>query len=369
MKAERVKWLAGLLLGVLALQAAASVRARSVVSEVDILELNAEMAEFLVRHVSPKQSPESRVSALMNAVFGKKGLDITYDSTATLTAVETFEAGHGNCLSFTVLFVALARHLGLDAYFEEIGEVVSWDRRGEIVVRNQHMVVEIEVENGRRRVDFLPEASKRYRSIRRISDRRALAHYYNNLGVDALTAGDVRAALAHFEAALSADETFTQAWSNIGAAHRRNGDFDAAERSHLRALEIAPNESAALTNLTSLYLAYGLQAKAEPLLRRVDSALARNPFHHYRQGLASVRAGSWQEAARNFREAIRRMPEESEFHAALGDALRRSGELAKAREAFERALALCADEQERQRLQGELASFGGVGGPSSRPHR
>lgn len=331
---------------------------------VDILALNPEMARFLVRRVSPRQAPKAQVLALIDAVFGKKGLDITYESTATRTAIETFEARSGNCLSFTILFVAMARHLGLDAYFEEVDQVISWDRRGEIVVRNLHMVVEVEYENGHHLVDFLPEAEKRYRSVKRISDARALAHYHNNLGVDALASGDVEGALDAFDRALAVDGKFGYAWTNLGVAQRRSGDFEAAERSHQQALELDRNEPAALANLASLYLAQGFADKAAPLQRRVDDHLERNPFHHYRQGLASARSGDLDEAIRRFRDAARRMPEESEFHAALGDALARSGDPEKARKSLEKALELTEDAAEKERLKGELAA---LHAPKSKP--
>ncbi len=329
----------------------------AVAADVDILALNPEMARFLVRRVSSRQAPKAQVLALIDAVFGKKGLDITYESTATRTAIETFEAKNGNCLSFTILFVAMARHLGLDAYFEEVDQVISWDRRGEVVVRNLHMVVEVEYENGHHLVDFLPEAEKRYRSVKRISDTRALAHYHNNLGVDALASGDVERALAAFSRALEVDKRFGYAWTNLGVAQRRAGDLEAAEHSHQRALELDRNEPAALTNLASLYLAQGFTDRAAPLKRQVDAHLDRNPFHHYRQGLASARSGDLGEAIRRFRDAARRMPEESEFHAALGEALARSGDPEKARKSLEKALDLAEDADEKERLRGELAAL------------
>jgi len=207
------------------------------VEAVDILELDKDIASFLVRHVSPRQNPSQQVADLMDAVFGKKGLRIKYDSNATLTATGTFEARAGNCMSFTILFVAMARHIGLDAYFKEVSEVISWDRRGEVIVRNQHMIVEVEIENGHKVVDFLPEAEKRYRAVRRISDERALAHYYNNLGVEALAVNEPQRALRFFDLALGADEGFGYGWTNAGVAHRRAGDFEAAEKNHLKALE------------------------------------------------------------------------------------------------------------------------------------
>ncbi len=351
-------WIAAAALGLLVLPVpAARTAGAGQARDVDILELSPEIARFLVRRVSPRQSAKAQVYALIDAVFGKKGLDITYESTATRTAIETFKERSGNCLSFTILFVAMARHLGLDAYFEEVDEVISWDRRGEVVVRNLHMVVEVEYDNGHHLVDFLPEAEKRYRSVKRISDTRALAHYHNNLGVDALASGDVEQALRAFSDALATDGKFGYAWTNLGVAQRRAGDFEAAEQSHLKALELDHNEPAALANLASLYLAQGFADKAAPLKRRVDDHLERNPFHHYRQGLASVRGGDFATAIRRFRDAARRMPEESEFHAALADALARSGEPEKARKSLEKALELAEDAQEKERLRQELAAL------------
>ena len=217
--------------------------------------------------------------------------------------------------------------------------------------------MEVEYENGHHLVDFLPEAEKRYRSVKRISDIRALAHYHNNLGVDALASGDTERALGSFSHALQVDGRFGYAWTNLGVAQRRAGDFTAAEQSHLKALELDRNEPAALANLASLYLAQGFADKAAPLQRQVDDHLERNPFHHYRQGTASARAGDFDTAIRRFRDAARRMPEEAEFHAALGDALARSGDPEKARKSFERALDLAEGAEEKERLRGELAAL------------
>ncbi len=330
--------------------------AEPAVDEVDILRLSPRMARFLIRHVSPRKAPNDRVDDLMDAIFGRKGLGITYEGTATLTAAETFEARQGNCLSFTILFVAMARHLGLDAYFLEVDEVISWDRRGEVVVRNQHMIVEVEVENGRRRLDFLPEAEKRYRAVKRISDRRALAHYHNNLGVEALAAGDVEAALAHLGRATSTDATFSHAWTNLGVAQRHGGAAAAAEASYLQALEL-DSEPAALANLASLYLATGRASEAAPLRRKIEDHLKRNPFHHFRLGTASVRSGVVAPALRHFREAVRRLPGEPEFHAGLADALARLGEVEKARRSYQKALELAEDESDKERFRQRLAGL------------
>ncbi len=335
------------------------------VADVDVLELDLEMARFLVRHVHTSRDPQDRLRELMEAIFDRrKGLGITYEDTGTKTAVETFRSKSGNCLSFTILFVAMARHIGLDAYFQEVSEVMSWDRRGDVVLRNQHMFVEVEVENAHVQVDFLPGGEKRYRSVRRISEERALAHYYNNLGADILAAGDAELALAYFEKSLAADETFGHAWTNQGVAHRRLGHFEQAEASHQRALAIDRGNPTAATNLASLYLSAGLAEQAEPLLAQADDYLRRNPFHRFQLGMRSLHEGDLPTAIGHFREAIRRSPEEPEFHTALSDAYARSGDPEKARQSLERALNLSEDEDDRKRLQRQLADVGGTGGSS-----
>ena len=146
----------------------------------------------------------------------------------------------------------MARHLGLEAYFMEVSEVLSWDLRGEVVVSNRHMFAEVEIDNGKRQVDFLSGSEKRYFSVRRISDERARAHYYNNLGVEKLTAGDPKDAVPYFSKALETDPTLSPALVNQGFAHRRLGSFDEAERSYLQALEMRSGDPSAASNLASL---------------------------------------------------------------------------------------------------------------------
>lgn len=325
--------------------------------EVDLLRLDLPMARFLVKNVASKLDPEARAQALIDAILDKKKLGISYDDRGTKTAAETFRSRSGNCLSFTVLFVAMARHLGLNAYFEEVGEVMSWDRRGDLILRNHHMLAEVEVENGHMQVDFLPGGEKRYRELRRVGESRVLAHYYNNLGVEHLADGDAEKALAYFEQSVAADDTFSHAWTNLGVAYRHLGDFERAEASHLRALEAEADEPTALTNLASLYLAEGRREEAQPILAKVEGHLRRNPYHHFTLGTNAARLGDSAAAVRHFREAIRRLPDEPEFHAALADALAKTGELDKARQSLEKALSLAEDGDLKRRIRSRLAAL------------
>ena len=327
------------------------------VADVDLLTLDPKMAKFLVEEVGSRSTREARLNGLLDAIFSKKGLDIKYGNTRTKTAAETFEDRSGNCLSFTFLFVSMARHLGLRAYFMEVAEALSWDQRGEIVVSNQHMFAEVEIDNAGVRVDFLPGLEKRYFAVRRISDQRALAHYYNNLGAELLASGEAEAAMPYFHKALAIDPELSQALVNQGFALRRRKDFEGSERSYLRALEIRPGDPSASANLASLYLARGRRDEADPLLRRVESYQQRNPFHHFRQARNSAAAGDHAAAIKQVKEAIRRDPGAVTFHATLADYYAETGDTAKAVESLQRALRLAEEEDLRAEVQRRLLAL------------
>lgn len=333
--------------------AKAKVRQETAGEDLEPLRMNTDMARFLSKQVRTRLDRQARVQYLLDSIFDKKALGITYGNQRTKTAIETFESGSGNCLSFTMLFVVMARHVGLAAYFQEVDEVVSWDRRGEIVLTQQHMFAEVEFDNGVVQVDFLPGAEKRYRRVRRISDKRALAHFYNNLGVEALADDRTDDAIAWIEQALGYDEKFSSAWSNLGVVQRRLGDAVAAEQSYLRAIDAGPTE-VALNNLTSLYLDLGRHQEAQPLLDRSKDYLQRNPYHHFRLAGLARQQGQPQDAVKHLRQALRRHDDEAVFHATLGEVLSELGERKKAIESFKNALRLADDDDSAVHWQEQL---------------
>jgi tetratricopeptide (TPR) repeat protein len=337
---------------------AAAAAATAIPTESEILALSPEMGRFLARRIKPGLVRQARLQTLLDVIFGAEGLGITYGNTRTRTAVETFRERSGNCLSFTLMFVSMARHLGLNAYFREVDEVTSWDQRGNVVVTGRHMFAEVEADNGLIQVDFLPGTGKLYRSTRRIATPRVYAHFYSNLGVERLAEGGAADAIALFERALAHDERFSQALVNLGVAYRRLGDTERAEASFQQALEADPGEMAAATNLAALYLAQGLQSEAEPWLDRVARYLRRNPFYHFRKGLRAEKEEDWEAAMGHLREAIRRQPGEAFFHVELARLQARTGRARQARAGLERALELADGEAERQRIRSLLTELG-----------
>ncbi|MFQ5526606.1 MAG: tetratricopeptide repeat protein [Thermoanaerobaculia bacterium] len=333
--------------------------AETTIPDLKPLELTAEMQTFADERVGHDQARMARLVGLQEAIFDPEdGLGVKYGSSATNTAAGTFEKRTGNCLSFTMLFVALARHLGLDAYFIEVDEVTGWSQRGEVGLSHWHMYVEVEVDSSIVPVDFLPWTERRYRSRKRISEERARAHFHNNVGVDELTLGNFETAIGHFERALELDATFLPAKVNLAVVLRRSGKTDAAERTLLEVLEAEPRNAVAAANLASLYLVEGRDDEAEQWLERREAFLNQNPFHHFRLGLRALRDGDPSEARVHFKRAITRQPDEAVFHEKLAETYFQLGKPRRARSNLKRALHYTEDEERRRALEVKLEGAG-----------
>ena len=85
---------------------------------VDILTLDPETKTFLEEHVNEHHASQRKVRDLIRAIADVNN-GLKYDDT-TRTAEETFRAQAGNCLSFTNMFVAMGREVGLRVSYQEV---------------------------------------------------------------------------------------------------------------------------------------------------------------------------------------------------------------------------------------------------------
>ncbi|MCU0989914.1 MAG: transglutaminase-like domain-containing protein, partial [Xanthomonadales bacterium] len=150
------------------------------VSRADLLTVTPEMSEFLDAYISPEQKQGFRLKRLLYAIMGEGTFELVYDE-ITRTAAETFRDQRGNCLSFTNMFVAMARHVGLDASYQEVEVPAEWSLSGQAFLLSQHVNVFLQLSHGETRiVDFnILDFNTAY-GRRVIADERARAHYYNN---------------------------------------------------------------------------------------------------------------------------------------------------------------------------------------------
>ncbi|MEE8584673.1 MAG: tetratricopeptide repeat protein [Acidobacteriota bacterium] len=306
-------------------------------AEEGILALNEGMKRFLESKIDLNDPPRARLESLVSAVFHESTLGFTYQEGQTRTAAETFAQRGGNCLSFTTMFIALARQAGLDARFHEVDIAPVWSKRGKVVVVGRHINVVAYVDGVPFEVDLVPSLSRIRVGRRTVPDRRGFAHYYSNKGVDLLSQGSLLPALRHFEMATQSDPAASFAWGNLAVVQAKLGRDLAAESSYLRAIKASRGNLAAIHNLALFYQSSGREGKARKYWKKAKKFRNKNPYHHFNLGEEAFRSGNFNEAVKHYKSALRRKSEEHLFHFALAKAYAQLGEVEQVRKSLRKA--------------------------------
>ncbi|HEY0661429.1 MAG TPA: tetratricopeptide repeat protein [Lysobacter sp.] len=287
-----------------------------------------------------RPSHRQRLERLVHFMFDEQGLGMQYQEDATHSVEQAHATRKANCLAFTLLFLALAREAGLDAYPQEIQETLAWRQHDGIIYRNSHINAGVRIGGREYAVDVAGDSViARDRPVR-VSDERLLAHYYNNLAVEQLTKGQLATALQYIATALELDPTYAPHWSNAGVLHLRTGDAATAERAYTKALALDPLDASALFNMAGLSHRNGDRRREAEFRQRLARVQQRDPFHHFLQAKDFERAGDYPRAIEHYKRAIQLHRGEHRFHSALAHAYLQSGDTHRATKALLRAQAL-----------------------------
>jgi Flp pilus assembly protein TadD len=332
--------------------------ARPSIAGEEMLRLSPEMRQFLRQHVNTGAADKFKMQQLLDALMGSNEFELEYDET-TRTAAETFRLRRGNCMSFTALFVSLARGAGLIAKFQEVDIPPDWSTGDTLFVLNLHINVKLELGySGTRAVDFNIGDFKSHYDVEVIPDRRAIAHFFNNMGVERMQTGDVVDAVVFFrQAILESDGDFSPAWTNLGLLYRQAGHFEHAEAAYLQAIKVDQRDNVAMSNLVSLYERQGDSENAEVYRRKVDQHRMRNPHLRYQLARTAYAEGDIDTAIEHIKYAIRKAKDEPDYAFLLGLCHLAKGDEDKARSWVTRAERLCEDDEQRRRYSEEFEAL------------
>ncbi|MCD9087445.1 tetratricopeptide repeat protein [Stenotrophomonas sp. SY1] len=311
-------------------------------------------AQLRERVTSTTNSPEKRLQRLVELVFEPSGMGLQYDTEATLTVAETWQQRRANCLSFTLMFVALAREVGLDADMQEVGQVVTWYQEQGLIFNAGHVNVGMRMDGRQATLDLDSNVLYDRRGPRVISDQRALAHFYNNRGAEQLAVRDHAAARRYFEMALQMDPRFVPAWSNLGVLDARLDDLPAASRDFDIALSINRDHAPSLHNATNLYQRMGDSRRAAQLHKRLERSRSRDPFYQFLLGVNAERVGDYTGAVAHYRDAVRLHGTAHQFHFGLARAYFLTGNNRQAEREMTKARALGGNDRMRAIYQSKL---------------
>jgi Flp pilus assembly protein TadD len=303
--------------------------------------VNQEMQAWAREKVASFQGagPEIRLQVLQHAFFDKGEFEFEYEQARTLTAEEAFAARHGNCMSFTSLFVALARSLDYPAVLVGVERQPEVEREGGLVVVSRHVVAGYRAPNRLYTYDFYVADSTPKISPNIIDDVAASAIYHTNIGGHAIRQGDLQGALHNLEIATVLAPDWAPAWVNLGVTHSRLGDTEAAFDAFQQALLVEPGNSSALVNLAKMYREQGLDEEAENAMRAAAEG-TRNPFTLISMADVEMLRGRFAEARQYLRRARWWYGKEPHVYDALARLARLEGDEDKAAANRQRAAQL-----------------------------
>lgn len=314
------------------------------IPEADLLRLSPAMREFTARYATREADDTGKAWMLAYASLDPYLLDFEYDPMVTLPADEAFRVGRGNCLTFSSMFIAMARDVGLRAWYQEVIVPPEWNAVNETLLVGKHVNAVVSEWGRRYVIDVSRRKKEALEETRRMSDEEALAQYYNNLGAEALLAKELPTAHAYFRKALEASPGLAYVWSNLGVVFRRNGQTADAIFSYQAAIEQDPGHEVALNNLHTLYIEEGDLEAAAAIERRVERNRRNNPYYLHHLAEIANEEQRWSDAIELLTKAIRLESNEYRFHFALAQAQYLSGDPETARASLERARELAPAE-------------------------
>ena len=298
------------------------------------------------REIGRSGSPHERLKRIIRYLTDHVGLAFRYRSNLTLTARQAFEQKQGNCLAYTNLIVAIARYLGVPAYFIHVQEPGGFYEKDGLYYVASHMAVGYggpdpgsqSISPEMTVVDLNSEVTDwapwMYEPI---DDVTAFGLFYNNIAVARMEEGDFPYAEKLMRFLIRADPRLKEVYNNLGVLYNRSGRYRSALRLFQDALRrfptyqpLYPNAVDAANGAGDFALVRRLQAR-EVALRRKD------PLLSFSLGLDRFRARDYSAAAEDFRRAIRSEPPSPILYAWLCRALLSEGQIARGRSAYAKA--------------------------------
>ncbi len=277
-----------------------------------------------------------RLRRLQSVLLDRSSYAFEYDTVATFTAQEAFEARRGNCVSFTNLFIAFGRAIGIPLQAALLFRRASSEKEGDLVMVYNHMVA---VHPKGRYVtvyDFYMTRDNANIEVRLIDDLAVAAISASNRGVEALRGGDLDEARTALERATRLQPSLPDLYSNLGIVLWRQGDVEGAYEVFRRGLEIDPRRPTLLHNLAALHLDQGRRTEARAALAAAATREA-TPFLLVVQGDLEMAAGNLKAALTAYRRARREGPDLLEPLLGIARAEMGLGDREAARRALRRA--------------------------------
>lgn len=292
---------------------------------VDLFAITPEMEAFAKRAVRYSDTYFDKIKDLHIALLSSSeagGHGVIYSAYVTETPINTFKQRRANCLSFTLLYVALARSVGLKAYVNEVEIPPTWDLRNKkemVFLRHVNVKVPILGDlNILRHDDVVIDLEmNRYRASytqHEISDVVATAQFYSNRAMESLENNNYVDSFLSLRKSISLNDRQSYVWSNLGALYGRKKLWREAELAYLHGLELNPEDLTVMNNLSYLYHQIGNKDQAQKFSRLAQRYRESNPFFQYNLALSAFEHNDYASSLQYVLKAMDREKKDIRFY-------------------------------------------------------
>ncbi|GAA5219006.1 tetratricopeptide repeat protein [Corallincola platygyrae] len=342
----------------------------SIPSQQAIFEISPEMQNYLDNSLKGhKKGSYTRLARLVDLLRSKDELMLDYDNRATLTVSEAYQQRLGNCLSLSLMTMAIADAWELDVKLQQPDFPELWEHRNDIYLVSQHVNVLIDIpraygagedtSDNAHTIDFSGNPSLRYLPQKTLSEERIIAMFYNNRAAQAITEKNYDTAYWLSKAALHADAGYISGYATLGVVYSRSGYAEKAASAYREGLKHQPAHPLLLANLAILLERTGDVDGLAEIQPRLDKLIESNPFHYHDQGELAFNAGEYRKALRFYERGLKLSPYIHDLYFGLAKSYHALGHKQKAKKYLEVAMELSSSYATQQRYKRKLEALQG----------
>ncbi|MFB3852021.1 MAG: tetratricopeptide repeat protein [Acidobacteriota bacterium] len=299
-------------------------------------EIDDSIKSEIAKTISAEDPPHLRFRKVLRYLYANGFLNFDYDINSTLSAQETFEKKRGNCLSYTGLFVSLARNLNVPVNFAYLSEIVDFEEKEGSYVVSSHIAAEFNDGHRTILVDFNRQRED-FKLYERIDDQTAYCLFYNNLAVSKITNGELAEAEKILDFLLEIKPFQKEILNNKGVLLIKMGKYEEAlsffNNMRLSGILYQPSLS------NGLLVSQILKRKdfAEQFSKELKEFSENDPLILYQKAIDYANENNFKDAIASLKKAIAEQPRNAFLHATLSVLYIKNGEFQKAKQEFRKA--------------------------------
>jgi tetratricopeptide (TPR) repeat protein len=295
-----------------------------------------EIAATVDQEVGRWGTPYDRLHRVLRFMTDRGLLGFQYAQDVTVTAREAYHARRGNCMSYTNLFLGIARHLDVPVFLIHINEATSFYEKDGTFVVSTHMAVGYDAVVRITLVDLGGE-SDRLRVYERASDLAGFCLFYNNVAVEKMLSGDIPGAEKLLAFLVRIFPPLKETRNNLGALYLRQARYEEALALYTVLAAASPDYRPAFTNGLVAARGAGRQDLVERFAQGAATLAEKDPFYLFNQGVTAFQKGDYTTAESYFHRAASQQPHNPLVSAWLSRTYLQSGRTEEGIEEFRKA--------------------------------